>query len=114
MEEHEEYELKKKAIFDSMSLRGRERILKIGYENWEPFPMPKDPRERIFGGASQKARGLVQEFSRSHEGMEGAASLQKELFELARGLIQDEARAKTVIEFSAWLRERMKEVPTEE
>ncbi len=42
-----EYEIRKKAIFDTMSKRGQERILKMGYENWEPFQEPKDPRERI-------------------------------------------------------------------
>ena len=54
-----EYEMRKKAIFDTMSKRGQERILRIGYENWNPFQEPKDPRERIFSSVSLKAGMLV-------------------------------------------------------
>ena len=42
-----EYEVKKRAIFDGMSKRGQQRILRLGYENWDPFQEPKDPREQI-------------------------------------------------------------------
>jgi hypothetical protein len=108
MEDIEEYELKKKAIFDSMAQRGRERILRIGYDNWEPFPMPKDPRERMFGGVSQKARGLVREYFDSVPGQEQSQSIQRELVELVRGLLQDDERSKTIIQFSSWLQERLK------
>ncbi len=33
----------KRSIFDSMSPRMRKRVEKIGYEDWDPFPMPKEP-----------------------------------------------------------------------
>jgi hypothetical protein len=111
MEDQEEYDLKKKAIFDTMSQRGRERILRIGYENWEPFPMPKDPRERMFGGVSVKSKELVREFFHTREGMEESHSIQRELVELTRGLLEDNTRAKTIIEFSDWLLKRLKREP---
>jgi hypothetical protein len=113
-EEYEEYELKKKAIFDSMAQRGRERILRIGYENWEPFPMPKDPRERMFGGVSQKARALVREFFDTREGLEQSQSIQRELVELVRGVLQDDGRSKTIVHFSHWLQEKLKGEPTDD
>jgi hypothetical protein len=102
----EEREFKKKAIFDGMSRRGQERVLRIGYENWDPFEEPKDPRERIFGSASVKAGALVQEYYKSTGGKEESVALHRELFELCLGVLQGEDRAKTIVDFCAWLREK--------
>lgn len=106
MTDNTERELKKKAIFDAMGKRGQERILRIGYENWDPFEEPKDPRERIFGSASLKAGALIEEFYRSVGDKEESVSLHKELFELCRGLLQGEARAVTISDFCNWYRKR--------
>jgi hypothetical protein len=106
MNDKEEYDFRKKAIFDGMSKRGQERILRIGYENWDPFELPKDPRERIFSSASVKAGALVQEFMTA-AGISGESpAIHKELFELCRGLLQGESRAQTIVDFSTWLRKR--------
>ncbi|MEN6441487.1 MAG: hypothetical protein ABFD97_23225 [Syntrophobacter sp.] len=102
MHDKEEYERKKKAIFDTMGKRGRERILRIGYENWEPFEEPKDPRERIFGSASLKASALVQRFYQSAGQREESVAMHRELFELCRGFLQGESRSKTIFDFCAW------------
>jgi hypothetical protein len=99
-----EYEIRKKAIFDSMSKRGQERILRMGYENWEPFQEPKDPRERIFSPISQRSMALVDEFYKAAGLSKESVSLHKELFELCRGLLMGESRAKTIFEFSVWLK----------
>ena len=106
MYDEEEYQMRKKAIFDSMSKRGQERILRIGYENWDPFEVPKDPRERIFGAASAEANAILMEFYRSLGEREGSAVLHKELFELCRGLLQGERRARVILDFCAWYKEK--------
>jgi len=106
MSDREEYELKKKAIFDGMSKRGKERILRIGYENWNPFEEPKDPRERIFSSASLKASALVQEYYKTTANKEESVAVHKELFDLCRGLFQGEARAKTIVDFCVWLQNK--------
>lgn len=99
-----EYEIRKKAIFDSMSKRGQERILKMGYENWEPFQEPKDPRERIFSPASQTSMALVDEFYRVEGLSRESVSLHKELFDLCRGLLMGESRARAIFELCVWLK----------
>jgi hypothetical protein len=106
MDDTEERELRKKAIFDGMSQRGRERILKIGYENWDPFELPKDPRERIFGSASLKAGVLVQEYFGAAGEKERSVSVARELFELCRSFLENESRAKAIVDFCVWLRKR--------
>jgi hypothetical protein len=105
-EDPNEYEIRKKGIFDSMSKRGQERILKIGYDNWEPFQEPKDPRERIFSPVSQRSMALVEEFYKTTGLSKESVSLHKELFELCRGLLMEETRAKALFEFSVWLKEK--------
>ncbi len=102
MNDKEEYDFKKKAIFDSMSKRGQERILRIGYDNWEPFEEPKDPRERIFGSASIKAGVLVRRFYESVGNKEESAAMHKELFEICLGVLNGESRAKTILDFCTW------------
>jgi len=106
VEDPKEYEIRKRAIFDSMSRRGQERILKMGYENWEPFQEPKDPRERIFSPASQTSMTLVDEFYQAAGLSRDSVALHKELFELCRGLLMGESRAKAIFEFSVWLKAR--------
>jgi hypothetical protein len=106
MNDREEYEFKKKAIFDGMSRRAQKWVLKIGYENWDPFEKPKDPRERIFSSASVKAGALVREYYESAGGKEESVAVHRELFELCLGLLRGEGRAKTVVDFCAWLKKR--------
>jgi hypothetical protein len=102
-----EAEVRKKAIFDGMSKRGQERILRIGYDNWDPFQEPKDPRERIFSSASLKAGALVQEFLHLDQAHQESSALVKDLFELCKGLLQGEARAQTILEFCNWYQSKI-------
>lgn len=105
--DEKEYEMRKRAIFDTMSKRGQERILRIGYENWDPFQEPKDPRERIFGSDSVKATALLKEFYEAQHNQEESVSLHKELFDLCRGFLQGDRRARIIGDFCVWYRKRM-------
>jgi hypothetical protein len=106
MWDKEVHDVKKKAIFDGMSKRGQKWVLKIGYETWDPFQEPKDPRDRIFGSASLRASALVSEFFTETGCKEESVSMHKELFELCRGLLQDEDRAKAIFAFCDWYGKR--------
>lgn len=105
--DEKEIAMRKKAIFDTMSKRGQERILRIGYENWNPFQEPKDPRERIFSSASLKASALVKEYLEAHQGAQESPAHVKELFELCRGLLQGEARSQLTLDFCNWYQQRI-------
>ncbi len=106
--EIEEYERRKRAVFESMSKKGQERILKLGYENWDPFQEPKDPRERIFSNASMQANAWLRDFYASGDLNAESVAVHKELFELGTGLIKGESRAKALFRFCAWLAENRK------
>ena len=104
----EEYENRKRAVFDGMSKKGQERILRMGYENWDPFQEPKDPRERIFSNASMQASAWLKEFYASSEQNAESVAVHKELFELGTGIIKEETRARALYNFCVWLAENKK------
>jgi hypothetical protein len=110
--EESERAVRKKAIFDTMSKRGQERILKIGYDNWDPFQEPKDPRERIFGTSALTAGALLREFLQARSGEEVSTVLYKDLFELCKGLLDGDSRSLMIDEFCHWHRAR-KESPSQ-
>lgn len=103
-----EREKLKKAIFDGMSKKAQERILRTGFERWDPFPEPKDPRERIFGSAALQANAMVDLFFATHHLNVESVVVRKELFELCRGLLAEEERAKVIFEFCNWYEAQMK------
>ncbi|MBP8646000.1 MAG: hypothetical protein KBH99_07765 [Syntrophobacteraceae bacterium] len=105
-EDPNEVERRKRAIFDAMSRRGQERILRMGYENWDPFQEPKDPRERIFSGISLRASSLVKEFTAVHGGGDLSVEHTRDLFDFCRALLQGEPRARLLADFCVWIRNR--------
>lgn len=100
--DREEYERRKRAIFESMSKRGQERILKRGYENWDPFVEPKDPRERLISDPARRAMALLVNFYETSEIGELARAYHRDLFDLASGLLRGEAKARVIFGFCKW------------
>jgi hypothetical protein len=104
-EQEGEREHRKRAIFDTMSKRGQERVLRMGYENWDPFQEPKDPRQQILSTVAMRSNAMVQQFYAASPGNEGARAYHRELVDLCMGLIRGELRAQTIYEFCRWYRE---------
>jgi len=64
-----EEEKKKRELFESMSPRSQKRIMKKGYDKWDPFQAPKEPpffneeeRKRV-QKAAQRFQRFLQEKS---------------------------------------------------
>jgi len=100
--DRDEYERRKRAIFESMSKRGQQRILKMGYENWDPFIEPKDPREFLFSSPSQQAKEILARFFETSDIKELAQSFHGDLFEFVRGLIRGDAKSRVIMAFCRW------------
>lgn len=103
-----EEEEKKKVIFEAMSARSRKRILDKGYENWDPFLMPKDPLDMRIAHQRKAAAALVKEFLQtfSHEGDSNA--YEQGVWEICVGIISGDDRYRGMYEFSYWYREKVK------
>jgi hypothetical protein len=103
-----EEEVRKKAIFDSMSPRRQKFIKKKGYEKWDPFQEPKDPIDIRKDQSNRTSQMLVREFlqSRSQEGYSNAYG--RGVLEIAIGIINDDDRFLGMYDFAVWHQELLK------
>jgi len=107
VDDEKEYAARKKAIFDGMSKRGQERVLRMGYDKWDPFQEPKDPRERLFSSVALNVNALLRDFYQSHPHLGQSETTQKQLFELCASLLRGESQARLVLEFCCWYKDRV-------
>lgn len=100
-----EAEQRKKAIFERMSPRRQQIILKKGYDKWDPFQEPKDPIDIRKDQTRRTSQMLVREFlqSRSAEGYSNAYG--RGVLEICIGIINDDERFRGMYEFACWHRE---------
>ena len=111
---------KKREIFESMSPRRQQRILRKGYDKWDPFLPPKEPpfyrkeeRERVQraalrleafllkkGGEVGREEGLPPDY------VQGAR-------EICFGLAKGEERCRGMLDFCKWLTEIEADHPEE-
>lgn len=104
----EEVETRKKAIFDAMSKRGQKRILKTGYEKWDPFQEPKDPIDIRRDKSKRTTQMLIREFLQSSNSEEYSNAYARGALEIALGIVNEEERFIGMYEFSCWYRALLK------
>jgi len=97
-----EVETRKKAIFDAMSPRGQKRILKIGYDKWDPFQEPKDPIDIRKDKSKRTTQQLVREFLQSRQLEDYSSAYGRGVLEIALGIVNDDERFVGMYEFSCW------------
>ncbi len=102
-------EKKKKAIFKSMSDRNRKKILAKGYENWDPFVMPKDPIDIREFKKKETAASITKNFliTKSHD--DYSAEYGKGVFEICMGILGNNEKYLGMYEFSCWYSAFLKE-----
>jgi len=100
-----EEEHRKKIIFDSMSPRRRNHILKKGYDRWDPFLQPKDPIDMRTDKTKRSTRTLFNEFLQSR-GFEGYSNeYGRGVLEMGMGLVNEDERIRGMYEFACWYRD---------
>ena len=99
-----EDEIRKKAIFDGMSPKGKERILKKGYKNWDPFSQPRDPIDIRVDKNRLTAIEVVRSFLQSIKDKNCSKAYTQGVWEICMGIFQDNDRYKGMYEFSCWYR----------
>ncbi len=98
----EEAEVRKKAVFDAMKPRMQKRIIKRGYEQWDPFQEPKDPidiRKEITG---RTTHGLVDEFLQTKAGQDHSKAFDRGVLEISLGIVNNDEYYLGMLEFSRW------------
>ena len=103
-----EVETRKKAIFDAMSPRGQKRILKIGYDKWDPFQEPKDPIDIRKDKSKRTTQQLVQEFLQSRRLEDYSNAYGRGVLEMALGIVNEDDRFIGMYDFARWHQELLK------
>ena len=103
-----EAQVKKKAIFDSMSPKYQKRILKKGFDKWDPFQEPNDPVDIRKDKTKRTTQELVREFLQTRGSDAYSNAYGQGVFDLCLGLINDDERYKGMFDFSCWYRELLK------
>ena len=102
-------EQKKKAIFDAMSEKSRNRILAKGYEQWDPFLPPKDPIDLRMSQCRETALSLMRIFLRECRPQEGFDNAYGQgAWETCMGIIGGDDRWRGSYDFSCWYRDFLK------
>lgn len=104
----EEVESRKQAIFDGMSPRAQKRILRVGFENWDPFEAPKDPIDIRRDPSRRTSQMLVREFLQSLPMDDYSNAFGRGVLEMAVGIINDDDRFIGMYRFALWHRELLR------
>ena len=110
-------EKKKREIFEGMSPRRQQKIMKKGYENWNPFLAPKEPPFFRKGGKSktQTAAEYLQEFFLYIKGKGAGEDFLSQSYlqgvkEICSGLVMEEdERYQGMYDFCQWFRGKREE-----
>jgi hypothetical protein len=99
----EEAERRKKAIFESLSARGKKYIERIGYEQWDPFEKPKDPIDIRRDPTKRTTQQLVREFLQSRPPEAPYSNnYGQAVMEIAVGIVNDDERYLAMLDFAGW------------
>lgn len=102
----EEIALRKRAVFERMSARRREAILKRGYEKWDPFQEPKDPIDIRRDKSRRTTQQLVREFLQTRGASETYSNLYGQaVLEISLGIVNGDERYLAMYDFACWYRD---------
>ena len=106
-----EQEEQKRFMYEKMSPRRRKFVDRIGYENWDPYPMPKDPVEIRVDPTRRTTQDLVNMFLGSRRDMNEtySSAYASGALECALGLVNGQDRIVGMFQFSLWYAELLKQ-----
>lgn len=104
----EEEEQRKKAVFDSMSPRNQKRILKKGYDKWDPFEAPKDPIDIRQDATRRTSQQLIRAFLQTREMENYSNSYGQGVVDICLGIMNDNDRYRGMFDFACWYQDQLK------
>lgn len=108
----DEEQIKKRAIFEAMSPRRQQKILKKGYDTWNPFLPPKEP-SRFFRSPTPEQEKEVREidtllsaFLDAHPGHVYSKEYVSGAKEIYLGLHRGDEKYRGMYAFCCWMAAR--------
>jgi hypothetical protein len=98
---------RKRAIYETMSPRGRRFVDRMGFEAWDPFQEPKDPLDIRTDATRRTTQQLVRKFLQSKRGAVDNAFSQGVL-DCALGLVNKDEKFRGIFEFGLWYHELLR------
>ncbi len=98
----EEAEERKRVIYESLSVRNRKYIDRIGYAKWDPFAEPKDPIEIRRDPSRRTSQQLVREFLQSRPMENYSNAYGQGVLDICLGIINEDDRYIAMLEFATW------------
>ncbi|MBF0120392.1 MAG: hypothetical protein HQK79_16270 [Desulfobacterales bacterium] len=103
-----EEESRKRAIFDAMSPKRQQHILKKGYEGWDPFQEPKDPIDIRRDKTNRTTQMLVREFLQTKFKENYSNEYGKGVLEICLGIINNDEKYLGMFDFACWYKELLR------
>ena len=96
-------EREKRAIFDGMSARRRDKILKkVGYENWNPFQVPKEPVDLRDHKTEHLASLICKRFLNESDQEDCTPEYRESVKVICKGLLKGEEKYRAMYDFCRW------------
>lgn len=97
-----EEEEQKRQIYERMRPARRKFIDRLGYENWNPFQMPKEPLDIRKDRTRRTLQELIQDFMRANRGNDRSPDWQKGAAQCAMGIIKQDETYQGIFDFCLW------------
>lgn len=99
----EQAEAMKRAIYDKLSPRRRRFVDRVGYDNWDPFIIPKDPIEIRREERGMTVSQLIDAYMASGQGLRQRGPVFAQgVSDAALGMMQQDERIQGIYEFCRW------------
>jgi hypothetical protein len=109
MSDPHDVQQRKRAIFETMSPRRQQHIMKRGYDKWDPFEEPKDPIDIRRDETKRTTQQLVREFLQQCGQEKYSNAYGRGVLEMALGIINRDDRFIGMFEFAAWYTDQLKQ-----
>ena len=98
-----EEQAQKRAIYDSIPLRRRKFIDKLGYDHWDPFQKPFDPIDIRVDDTKRTSKQLMEEFIASLPAESASGTdYTRGAWETCLGLVNGSERFRGIFDFCQW------------
>ena len=97
-----EEEERKRCIYEKMSPRRKRFIDRIGFAQWDPFQLPKDPLDIRREVTQRTVRELVHDFSLTVPRRNQGNDYARGVLECAMGIVNKDDRIRGIYDFCLW------------
>ncbi len=97
-----EQEERKRGIYESMNVRQKKYVDRLGYDTWDPFQKPNDPLDMKVDISNRTTQQLFREFLYSIGDVVVSNEYRKGVLDCALGIISQDDRYVGIFEFCIW------------